>query len=145
MATVKQLLNVKGSLVHTISETATVFDAITKMVHSNTGSLVVVRAGTPCGIITERDYLRRIALEGRASKTTEVREIMSSKLVYVDPDTDVEECMALMTHRRIRHLPVLDGSDLAGLVSIGDVVRHLAGERERTIQELTTYIQRGYA
>ena len=109
MATVKQLLSIKGRTVHTISETATVFDAISKMVNNNTGSLVVVRDGTPCGIITERDYLRRVALEGRASKTTEVREIMSSKLVYVDPDTDVEECMALMTHRRIRHLPVLDG------------------------------------
>jgi len=145
MATVKQLLNVKGRIVHTISETATVFEAITKMVNSNTGSLVVVRDGIACGIITERDYLRRVAVEGRASKTTQVREIMSSRLVYVDPDTDVEECMALMTHRRIRHLPVLDGSELAGSVSIGDVVRQLASERERTTQELTNYIQRGYA
>lgn len=144
MATVKQLLDIKGRGVLTIVESATVFEAIAYMVNMNTGSLVVLNEHKPCGIVTERDYLRRVALEGRSSKNTLVREIMSSRLVYVDLDTDIEECMALMTHRRIRHLPVLDGIALAGLISIGDIVRHLAGERERTIQELTSYIQGGY-
>ena len=96
-------------------------------------------------MITERDYLRRVALEGRSSKTTFVQEIMSPGLIYVDPSTEVEQCMSLMTHRRIRHLPVLDGGRLTGLVSIGDIVRHLARERETTIEELTYYIQGRYA
>jgi CBS domain-containing protein len=145
MATVEQLLCVKGHAVHTISTTATVFEAIAKMVANNVGSLVVFNDARPCGMITERDYLRRIALEGRSSKTTFVQEIMSPGLIYVDPQTQVEQCMSLMTHRRIRHLPVLDAGRLTGLVSIGDIVRHLARERETTIEELTYYIQGRYA
>jgi CBS domain-containing protein len=146
MATVDQLLKVKGSLVHTVSKTATVYDAIAQMVHRNIGSLVVVNeAEAPVGIITERDYLRRVALEGRSSKTTFVQEIMSTDLVSVDLTTEIEECMRLMTHRRIRHLPVQQESHLVGVVSIGDIVRELARERESTIKELTSYIQGSYA
>lgn len=145
MATVDQLLNVKGKTVHTIGRSNTVFEAIAKMEANNIGALVVMDSRTPVGMITERDYLRRIALKGRSSKTTFVQEIMSPGLIFVDPDTDVEECMSLMTHRRIRHLPVLEAGYLVGLVSIGDVVRHLAKERATTIAELTDYIQGRYA
>lgn len=145
MATVEQLLSMKGRVVHTIATTDLVFDAIAKMVAKNVGALVVLDDGRPRGIITERDYLRRVALEGRSSKSTFVQEIMSSDLTYVDPETDLEECMSLMTHRRIRHLPVLDDARLAGIVSIGDIVKGLARQRETTIWELTNYIQRGYA
>jgi CBS domain-containing protein len=145
MATVDQLIAAKGRVVHTVSNSATVYSAIAKMVAKNIGSLVVVQDRKPCGMLTERDYLRRIALEGRSSKTTFVQEIMSPELVYVDPDTDVEECMSLMTHRRIRHLPVIENTVLVGLVSIGDIEKHLARERETTIEELTNYIQGRYA
>jgi len=145
MATVEQLLSVKGRVVHTIPNTELVFAAIAKMVAKNVGALVVTIDGQPAGLITERDYLRRVALEGRSSKNTFVHEIMSPDLTYVDLDTDLEECMLLMTHRRIRHLPVLDEARLAGIVSIGDIVKELARQRETTIWELTNYIQRGYA
>jgi CBS domain-containing protein len=145
MASVDQLLSMKGQAIHTITMTATVYEAIAKMVAKNVGSLVVMDEGVPCGMLTERDYLRRVALEGRSSKTTFVAEIMSPDLVFVDPETDVEECMALMTHRHIRHLPVLSESRVIGMVSIGDIVKYLARERAGTIQELTAYIQGRYA
>ena len=145
MATVEQLLSVKGRAVYTVGNTELVFDAIAKMVANNVGALVVTTDGQPSGIVTERDYLRRVALEGRSSKNTFVQEIMSNELTYVDTDTDLEECMLLMTHRRIRHLPVIDDGRLAGIVSIGDIIKELARQRESTIWELTHYIQRGYA
>jgi CBS domain-containing protein len=144
MSTVSDLLRTKERLVHTIGKTATVFEAVSKMVAKNVGALVVLDEGTPCGIITERDYLRKIAVEGRSSKTTFVAEIMSAGLVYVDPDTEVEECMSLMTHRRIRHLPVLDAGHLVGLISIGDAVKSLASERQSQVEELTAYVQGRY-
>lgn len=145
MSTVDQLLCVKGRHVHTISKTATVFEAIGRMVQHDVGALLVMDGGEPCGIITERDYLRKVALEGRSSKTTSVHEVCSESLISVEPGSSVEECMALMTEERIRHLPVLDGYELVGLVSIGDVLRHLALDRQSTIVELTGYIQGQYA
>jgi|SRR5690606_5671011 len=141
MTTVDQLINTKGRVVHSVSESDTVFEAISKMVAMDIGSVVVLRDGSPCGILTERDYLRRIALEERSPKSVMVREVMSSDLVYVHPDTDVVTCMALMTHRRMRHLPVLDETTMVGLISIGDIVQHLARERESEIGELTHYIR----
>ncbi len=145
MATVEQVLVTKGRTVHIISKIATVFEAIATMAANNVGSLVVFGETAPCGMITERDYLRRIALEGRSSRTTYVKEIMSRELIHVHPETDLEECMGLMTRCRIRHLPVLDGDRLVGLVSIGDLVKQLVRDRESTIQELTYYIQGRYA
>jgi CBS domain-containing protein len=143
MASVSQLLATKGHTVYAIGGTATVYEAIEKMVAHNVGALLVMDSRRPCGILTERDYLRKIALQGRASRTTLVHEIMTPQLVYVRSDTELEECMSLMTKNRIRHLPVFDGQELSGLISIGDIVKHLAVDRRFQIEELTAYIQRG--
>lgn len=141
MATVSQVLALKGNTVFTIGPTNTVFEAIGRMAAENVGSLLVVDRGAPCGIITERDYLRKGALMGRSSKTTFVREIMSRPVFYVEPSTLLEDCMQGMTRDRIRHLPVLSGGQLVGIVSIGDIVKFLAEERMYAIYELTAYIQ----
>ena len=141
MATVSQLLAVKGDAVHTIGMTSTVFEAIGKMVNHNVGALLVLDGMKPVGMLTERDYLRKIALQGRSSRTTQVREVMSAELLSVQLDTEIEDCMALMTKKRIRHLPVFAGAHLAGIVSIGDIVRHLASDRKVQIEQLTAYIQ----
>ena len=131
MSDVAKVLEGKGSEVLTIDAEATVFDAIKRMVEANVGALLV----------TERDYLRRVTLEGRTEEETLVREIMTSPLVYVTPETSVEECMAVMTERRIRHLPVFrEGRDLVGIVSIGDVVKSISKEQSFQIQYLTEYI-----
>src|SRR5690606_8669361 len=107
----------------------------------NVGALLVLDDLKPVGMLTERDYLRKIALQGRSSRTTLAREIMSARLLSVQHDTEIEECMALMTKQRIRHLPVFAGSHLAGIVSIGDIVKHLASDRQVQIEQLTAYIQ----
>jgi CBS domain-containing protein len=143
MATVSQLLAIKGHTVHTIARTATVYEAIDQMVAHNVGALIVLDGSDPCGIITERDYLRKIALQGRASRTTFVQDVMSANLTYVDFETEIEECMSLMTKKRIRHLPVFNGSELVGVLSIGDIVRHLARDRKSQIEQLQQYIQGG--
>ena len=140
MATVKDVLEVKGTVVYDVWRSATVYQAIEKMVQCNVGALVVVDEGLPCGILTERDYLRRIALEGRTSRTTRVEEIMSPRLATVGPDTDLEECMEIMTDRRLRHLIVLDDDHVAGIVSIGDLVKWAVREREDEVRSLTNYI-----
>lgn len=140
MATVKDVLEVKGTVVYDVWRSATVYQAIEKMVQCNVGALVVTDEGMPCGIVTERDYLRRIALEGRTSRTTRVEEIMSPRLATVAPDTDLEECMEIMTDRRLRHLIVLDDDRVAGIVSIGDVVKWSVREREDEVRSLTNYI-----
>jgi CBS domain-containing protein len=144
MATVSQILARKGNIVHTIGKTNTVFEAIGMMMVHNVGSLVVLDGTRPCGMLTERDYLRKVALMGRASKTTFVEEIMSDGLMYVDLHTPVETCMQVMTRVRIRHLPVFHEDELVGLVSIGDIVKFLAEERMHEIHELTAYIQGSY-
>lgn len=141
MLTVAQLLSLKGRNVITIDRSATVFEAIERMVANNVGALLVMDGMRACGIVTERDYLRKVALQGRASRTTGVHEIMSDNLISVDLDAVVEDCMTLMTSKRIRHLPVFDGNTLAGLISIGDIVKHLAMDRQAQIEQLTGYIQ----
>jgi len=157
MATVSQLLATKGQTVHAIGRLATVFEAIDKMVARNVGALLVIEDGIseggvierrhrgmrPCGMLTERDYLRKVALQGRSSRTTLVQEIMTKGLLSVHLDTAIEGCMELMTRNRIRHLPVFDGVELAGLVSIGDIVKYLAQDRQMQIEQLTAYIQGG--
>jgi CBS domain-containing protein len=145
MSDVAKVLEEKGrSEVLRIDADATVFDAIRRMVDSNVGALLVTEGGHVTGIVTERDYLRRVTLEGRTEEETLVREIMTSPLVYVTPETSVEECMAVMTERRIRHLPVFaDGRELVGIVSIGDLVKFKSAEQDFQIKFLTEYIESG--
>lgn len=144
MNRVADILKLKGSTVQTLDKRATVLEAVKKMVERNVGSLVVTDGDAIHGIFTERDYLRRIVLEGRTSKTTSLAEVATERLVVVDPSRPLEECMATMTSERIRHLPVIEGGKLAGVISIGDIVKQLSHEREAEIRYLTEYISGKY-
>jgi CBS domain-containing protein len=140
MNQLSEILDEKGNEVLRIDADASVFEAVKRMVEANVGSLLVTEGGEITGIVTERDYLRRVALEGRTDKETAVREIMSSPLIVVTPQTTIDECMALMTDRRIRHLPVVDGGEVVGVVSIGDVVKFKSMQQSFEIKYLTDYI-----
>jgi CBS domain-containing protein len=144
MNTVKELLAVKGDQVSTISPQATVYDALVVMADKNIGSLVVMDAGKVRGIFTERDYARKIVLKGKSSKTTTVGELMTTEVLYVDPEATIQDCMALMTDKRHRHLPVMENEKLVGIVSIGDVVKAVIHDHESTIRTLETYITGGH-
>ena len=144
MGRVTDLLRAKGRDVYSIESAASVYDAVRSMVDHNVGSLLVVDGPEIRGIITERDYLREIVLKGRTSRTTRVGEIMTAQVVVVTPQDTIEDCMAIMTRQRIRHLPVLDGGRLAGLVSIGDVVKQLSTDQKAEIRYLTDYITGKY-
>jgi CBS domain-containing protein len=137
---VKEILDEKGHDVLQIDEEASVYEAVEQMVEAGVGSLLVTRTGEVAGIFTERDYLRRMTLEGRNDKDTPVREVMTSPLVVVTPENTIDECMAMMTDRRIRHLPVVDGSDVVGIVSIGDIVKFKSKQQSFEIKYLTDYI-----
>jgi CBS domain-containing protein len=137
---VSQILEEKGHDVLQIEADASVFEAVKRMVEANVGSLLVTERGEIAGIVTERDYLRRVTVEGRTDKETSVREIMSSQLVVVTPQTSIDECMALMTDRRIRHLPVTDRGGVVGIVSIGDVVKFKSKQQSFEIKFLHEYI-----
>jgi CBS domain-containing protein len=138
---VSDILDEKGREVLSIDGEATVFDAIKRMVEANVGSLLVFEGRRLAGIVTERDYLRRVALEGRTEKETAVREIMTAPLVYVTPETTLDECMAVVTERRIRHLPVLDADrEVLGVISIGDLVKYRSKRQDVQIRLLTDYI-----
>jgi CBS domain-containing protein len=137
---VKEILDEKGHDVLQIAADASVFDAVKQMVEVGVGSLLVIEDGEIVGIFTERDYLRRMTLEGRDDKDTAVRDVMSSPLVVVTPETAIDECMAMMTDRRIRHLPVVEGGDVVGIVSIGDVVKFKSKQQSFEIKYLTDYI-----
>jgi CBS domain-containing protein len=144
VAHVSDILEAKGSDVLHIESSATVFEAVKRMVNANVGSLLVIERGKLRGIVTERDYLRRVAIQGRNERDTLVRDIMSAPLIYVSPETSIEQCMAVMTERRIRHLPVLDEDhDVVGLISIGDVVKFQSKQQTAQIQLLTDYISSG--
>jgi CBS domain-containing protein len=141
---IASVLDEKGRDVLQIEADATVLDAIKSMVESNVGALLVTDDGNVTGIVTERDYLRRVTLEGRTEQETLVRDIMTAPLVYVTPETSVEECMAVMTERRIRHVPVFsEGRDLVGIVSIGDLVKFQSKQQSFQIKFLTEYIESG--
>ena len=140
MSELSEILDEKGSDVLRIEAEASVFDAVRRMVEANVGSLLVLEEGEVAGILTERDYLRRCALEERTDRETPVRDIMSSPLVVATPETTVDECMALMTDRRIRHLPVVEDGDIVGIVSIGDLVKFKSDRQTFEIQYLTDYI-----
>jgi CBS domain-containing protein len=137
---VSDILKGKQGALLTISSEASVFDMVAQMVEANVGSLLVTVGGRIEGIVTERDYLRRVTLEGRTDKETPVSEIMTSPLIVVTPETPVEECMAIMTDRRIRHVPVVDDGEVVGLVSIGDLVKFQSQQQDFKIQYLTDYI-----
>jgi CBS domain-containing protein len=135
-----EILDEKGRQVFAIDIAASVYDAVVQMVEKNVGALLVTEGGEVAGIVTERDYLRRVALEGRTDSETAVGDIMSSPLVVVTPETTVDECMALMTDRRIRHVPVVEDGEVVGLVSIGDLVKFTSRQQAFEIQYLTRYI-----
>jgi CBS domain-containing protein len=139
-ATVSELLQHKGAAAWSISPDATVFDAIQLMADKNVGALLVTDQGKLVGIVSERDYTRKVALKGKSSKQTAVKEILSGHLIHVRPDQTVEECMRLMTDHRIRHLPVLDGDKIAGVISIGDLVNWIISAQTSAIHQLQTYI-----
>jgi signal-transduction protein with cAMP-binding, CBS, and nucleotidyltransferase domain len=140
VSTVEKILEGKGREILSIDADASVYDAAKQMIDANVGAMLVSVDGRISGIVTERDYLRRVTLEGRSDKETPVREIMSSPLIVVSPDTSVEECMSLMTERRIRHLPVAEHGEIVGVISIGDVVKFTSKLQSVQIQYLTEYI-----
>ena len=141
---VSDILQRKGHDVVTISPAATVFDCIATMVEHNVGSILMVEEAKIKGIFTERDYLRRIVLEGRTSKTTRVDEVMTSEVITVSPSHTVEECMAIMTTQKCRHLPVVDEGKLTGIVSIGDCVKQVSHEAQSQVDNLQAYITGKY-
>ena len=140
MHTVSEILSEKSGAVIQIDGGATVFEAVTAMVEANVGALLVTDGEEIAGIFTERDYLRRIAVEGRRSRDTFVREVMSSPVICVTPETGVEESMALMSDRRIRHVAVVENGALVGMISIGDLVQFTSKRKSFQIQYLTDYI-----
>ena len=140
MKSLKQLIAAKGSQVYSIAPDAKVIEALQLMAHKDVGALLVIDGDTLVGILSERDYARKVILHGRSSQDAPVREIMTAGVITVDPARTVEECMALVTQKRIRHLPVMDGGDLIGVVSIGDLVKEVIAEQEQTIKQLESYI-----
>lgn len=142
MKTVKQLLQAKGGSVQSIAPDARVIEALQLMADKEIGALVVVEKGKLAGILSERDYARKVTLKGKSSHDIPVREIMTEKVLTVQPTQTVEECMALMTSKRVRHLPVMDGESLIGVLSIGDLVKEVIAEQEETIKQLESYIHR---
>ncbi len=140
MMTIRHVLAQKGREVRGIHPDATVFDALRLMAEHNIGSLAVLENGSIVGLITERHYAREIVLKGRTSPGTRVRDVMSTKVVFARPDQTVEECMAIMTARAVRHLPVLEDGHLVGLVSIGDMVKSVIADQQFTIEQLEHYI-----
>ena len=143
MSNVSEILGDKGGRVLKIEASASVFEAVQEMVEANVGSLLVTDGGDIVGIVTERDYLRRVTLEGRTDKDTPVGEIMTAPLVVVTPETEIDESMAIMTDRRIRHLPVVDDGQVVGVISIGDIVKFKSKQQSFEIQYLTDYITAG--
>ena len=140
MATVQQLLDKKESKVHSIGPAETVLQCLEKMADKNVGALVVLDGEKLVGIVSERDYARKVYLKGRSSPKTKVEDIMSRRVVCARPEQTVEECMAVMTDKAIRHLPVLDHKQVIGVVSIGDLVKSIISEQKFIIEQLEHYI-----
>ena len=140
MTSVRQLLDHKGRKIWSIHPDATVFDAVAKMAEKDVGSLVVMESDKLVGIITERHYARNVVLKGKTSPATPVRDIMERRVVIARPEQTVEQCMALMSDKRVRHLPVFEGNKLVGIVSIGDLVKSIIGDQKFTIDQLVHYI-----
>ncbi len=140
MKPVREVLRIKGEETWSIAPDAPVYDALKLMAEKNVGVLLVLEGGKLAGILSERDYARKVILKGKSSKDTPVREIMSEKVVCVTPEQSVAECMALMTNKRFRHLPVIEDGKLVGVISIGDVVKVIISEQKFVIEQLEHYI-----
>jgi CBS domain-containing protein len=140
MKTVRDILKTKGSDVWWVEPDATVLDALQRMADKEVGALVVMQGEHIVGLISERDYARKIILHGRSSPTTLVREIMTSPVVYIHLDQPIEECMSLMTEKRTRHLPVMENGKLVGLISIGDIVKSIIADQQFIIEQLVRYV-----
>ncbi len=142
MTTVRALLESKGRAIFSVEPQAAVLDAIRLMAEHHVGALLVMRAAALEGIVSERDYARKVILRGRSSADTPVRDIMSSPVLTVSLETSVQQCMQLMTDRHVRHLPVVDGGRVVGMVSIGDLVKAVIAEQQQQIEQLESYIHR---
>src|SRR5437763_12979032 len=143
--TIEAILAQKGTETFTISPDATVYDAVALMAEKNIGALLVTQNERPVGMISERDYTRKVMLRGKRCRETLVSEIMSSELTVVSPREPVENCLRMMTDKRIRHLPVVEGDTLRGIVSIGDLVKWVIASQSATIAHLENYISGGYS
>lgn len=141
MKTVGELLQTKGGGVWSVHPSQTVYEALELMAQKEIGGVLVMESERAVGIFTERDYARQVILKGKASKDTPVEEVMTHRVMYVRPEQTLEDCMVLMTDKRIRHLPVLHDGQLLGIVSIGDVVKAIISEKQFHIQQLENYIQ----
>jgi CBS domain-containing protein len=141
MTTVQQILDTKGHDVYVVRADDTVLHALRMMDAKNVGAVLVKAGDDLVGIFTERLYARKVFLRGRASPSTLIREVMETDVVYVDPGQSAEACMALMTEKRIRHLPVLDDGRLVGIISIGDLVKNIIADREFSIDQLVRYVR----
>jgi len=144
MHTIEQLLEIKGKDIWSIAPQATAFEALQIMAQRNIGALLVIDRGKLVGIFSERDYARKVILKGKSSKETSVGELMTPEVLYVAPQDTLEESMALMTAKHIRHMPVLDKGNLTGMLTLGDVVKQIISNQEFTIKELEKYITGGY-
>src|SRR5712692_3534275 len=140
MKSVKDILEVKGRNVWSIGPEVSVYDAMKLMVDKGIGALMVMEGEKVVGVISERDYARKDTLEGRSSRTTQVREIMTTHVLYARPDQNIEECMAVMTEKRVRHLPVMEEEQLVGVISIGDLVKSIITEQKFIMEQLERYI-----
>ncbi len=140
MKTITDLLESKGRDIWSVGPDATVYEAIELMAGKGIGALMVMDNDRPVGIISERDYARKVILQGRSSSETPVRDIMTSRIIHTSPDSSVEDCMVLMTGNNIRHLPVMEDNQLVGMVSIGDLVKATIDEQKSTIEQLERYI-----
>jgi CBS domain-containing protein len=140
MSTAREILRIKGSEVWSIDPDASILQAIERMAQKQVGALLVLQAEDLVGIITERDYARKVALEGRSSRDSQVKDIMSSNVLCATPDQTVQECMAMMSDKRARHLPILEQNKVIGLVSIGDLVKSIITEQQQEIESLQYYI-----
>ena len=143
MKTVGDVIKKKGNHVWSVPPGTTVYDTLKLMAEKEVGAVLVLEEAHPIGIFSERDYARQVILKGRTSKDTPVREVMSSRIVFVRPEQTIEDCMALMTDKHVRHLPVMHEGALAGMLSIGDVVKAMISEKEFLIEQLANYIQQG--
>jgi len=141
MTTVSQLLSQKDNAVLSVNPEDTVYIALRKMADANVGSVVVIDNGKVVGIVTERSYTRKVEVKGRTAYTTRIHEIMETKVIYARPDQTVQECLAVMIGRKLRHLPVMDGTKLVGMISIGDLGRSIVGEQKFEIDQLVNYIR----
>ncbi|HSE91081.1 MAG TPA: CBS domain-containing protein [Candidatus Binatia bacterium] len=140
MRRVRDILAVKGRDVWSIGPNASVYDAMKLMADKGIGALLVMEGAKLVGIISERDYARKVILQGRSSRTTSVHEIMTTRVAYAEPEQNIEECMALMTEIRIRHLPVIEAGEVRGVISIGDLVKCIIAEQKFIIEQLERYI-----